>query len=330
MLATVESGQLKKAFEDIKTLLAKAENDRLLTFTASNNNIYVTASSGMLYQRAIPTRCSDFFTVTVVYKDLSDLLETTGSCSIELNSALVSISTQVAIVTLPAGFTEKSMYNQAPTYTEHKIDVRFREIVLNLSAVATLEQTLLKEATYIFDGEFITVKYPTVWVRVPCIFVTTLMSKSSAEMLARFSPSKCIVGDDTLEFVRNNGLFAVPRVTVPIQESFGSLTEGMNPIAFVQSSSLLSRLKKVKSVIGNGFVHLSIYKEGLGISVNRSSVSLDMAHGDIKNGYKITVQVPLEYLVMCASLAKESDITFALEGGKLWIHSSNADILISV
>jgi hypothetical protein len=283
----------------------------------------------MLYQRSIPTRCSDFFTVTVVYKDLSDLLGNTGPCELDITKAAVTITAPFAVVTLQAGFTEKSMYVPITDGKEYAIDVNFPNTVSTLTSISTLEKTLYKEASYIYDGKFVTVKYPTVWIRTPCRFVPTVMTKRHAETLAKFLPNKCVANDDVLEFSRGPGLFVIPRVKAVLETDFNIKLKDMKQVAIIPTLNLLSRLKRVRSSIGNGFLKMAIYKEGINLFTSREKVNLSMVHGDISEGYVATVDIPLEYLIMCASMVKEGDIVMSMEGFTLWIHS-NVDILMSV
>jgi hypothetical protein len=330
VFATVESKHLKKAFEDIKPLLAGTENDRVLTFTALDNCINITASCGMVYQRRVPARCGDFFAVTVVYEDISALFEETGTCELELNKAYARLETASASVMLKASFTEKAMYEQPDNMEVHGLSGDFSEIMLRMSAVAVLEKVFMREAVYVFDGKCVTVKYPTVWVRSACECAPLIVSKSHADTIARLSPHKCLLSKDTVEFVKEPGFLVLPRTVPSGVEDFESLTLGMRRIAEVQKSNLAAKLKRIQTSLGKGILKVSVHKQGLILSMSKASISLVMAHGNTESAYVATIEVPIEYLSMCASLVQENSLALALEGGKFWIHGSNTDILMSV
>jgi hypothetical protein len=330
MLATVDSRELKQAFHDIKPLLASAENDRVLTFTTVSNSLVIMASNGMMYEKIIPVRCPDYFTVTVRYEDLYELISGSGSCVIDLTEAAVSIDTGVASITLQAAFTSRTSYVPMKDGTVHKLGPDFKESIMVLSPVSALSKIFLKEASYVFDGEHITVKYPTVWVRAKCNCRPTAMSKRDADVLARFSPTSCSARGGVLEFSRGNALFATSEVSLTEQESFDNLVSDLELQSYVTSASLLATLRKIALSLGKGHVKLVIYKLGISLIVERPSARLSMSHGDTSTDYIDTVDVPLEYLIMCATMAHDSNLQIAVGGGKLWIHSNNADTLISV
>jgi hypothetical protein len=330
MLAVVENRELRQVFVDVKPLLAKAENDRLLTFTLGDSSLRVTAQHGMLYQRTIPTKSVDCITVTVQYEDLTGVIDEAGECSLDITSNVVYLRTASASVQLQATYAVKDAYAPASSGELFKINGNFQETVSSLTALHPLIKLLSKDPPYIFDGSYSVIKYPTVWVRETCDFMPAVLARSDAEILARFSPTGCVVDKDTLAFVKRNGVFVAPRAQAPMLEDFDCLLTGLQVRAKIAAAGLFANVKKAAASLSKGNVQLGIYETGLLICVSKPSMRVLIQHGDVQGGYIDTITIPLEYLIICAALVKDSDLEIALEGGKLWIHNHRIDILLSV
>lgn len=329
MLVRVDSREIKALFDDIKPIFRNSEESRVMAFTVDNNILYVTVDNGMIYQKEMYTKGDGFITSTVIYEDLSELVDSKGSCDITITTQGVEIESDTFSANLMEAQSIVTRYKSIEEPFKQLPTGEFVDAVKKLSSTGIVAKTYGKESSLVFDGFYATIFYSTVYVRARARTFQSTMSIRDAGCVARLAPSKYKESDTVIEFHANNMLAVIPKGDVPRLNSFDSIKQELQPCGTMLTSGVSNKLQKMLRSVGPGNAVFSVTDGGLEVQVMRNTMSAKQHIGDPK-GKRFTFNAPIEFMLMACGLANNLPLELRSGGGRLCMSNQGIDILMSV
>lgn len=331
MILTINARQLKKAFEEISPLVKKSEMSKSVAFNYIDDYLIVTADAGISYQRRLDVSSAvDAVNtgITVYFSDISSLLPSKGTVDIEITKFSINISAEDLETSL---IVSDSIITPFKTTNTKGVNLSMNIIntaVNKLNSIGAIKKSLMTERPLLFSGDYVYVKYTTIWIRCKSMVLNCMLSSEDAKRMIDFEPTEVVIGD-ALEFKKENAVLRIPNSVSVNEHNFEDKENSLEKITTIETEGLASTVQKLIASMDAKPCKVFLYESGIEISVNtqRSSISKRVnVYGKVISSF----ETRLDYLLMCLNLLGDLGAEVKRKDNVLCLKNSLVTILISV
>ena len=333
---TVPAGSLKEALRDLKSLFRRSLATHTVEFELKGKKLLIRAGSGLYYLNEIETdRTNDTdISVRVLFKDITDILPGRGRVSLTFTPVFVGIEGGIVSATLGLSYSSVDNINMDDggfVGIESKNILKGIRKILGLS---TINKEIGQGNTIIFEGEFMQVRYSSIWIQHPSDYLETVMDFNTAEVLQKFA-----LGTDGL-YLSDTGRYLVFRT----KNKFLAMTKSKaaekvdlkyelnlaNYIKTVNCENLTNRLNALHKVMGEVDVELKIYSNYIEIATASTENTVSIKLGSKSDSSTLLDRFTQPMAFMCNILSLVGD-EFELyrRGGTVCLKSQNVIVIFS-
>ena len=296
MQVTVEAKDLRRMFTDLRPVLKQALDGGLLGINIEDGFLIFTAKAGIIYERRFPCSVTGPAYSTVLYKDISDFLPSSGPATIDIEEKAVSIRTEKFSTTFTAAYGEVRPYVRRCKDPKQVLVGTYLKLAQNFGELSPVARSLKTESSIILKPPFAICKYPTIWLEVPYGGFVTSISQQELRTIANFNPKHYALGEDAVEFQNGPAILAVPRspigevktcADILVDPSKAMPLPDFNPL---EECASLARTAK-------GPCKLTCCSDGWRVFYKNQEVEMSFSVGQCSNPY-YTLDTHVEYLTM--------------------------------
>lgn len=329
MLVRVDTQLLKKAFTFIQKLLKGKDTTPLISFTTDRNGLTITAANGPIYQMTIPCKTEGFFTVTVLFKNITELM-TKGECEVLLTDRFVQLTINGNIrVTLSEAYSSVTSYKHLSTPKVSVNPIQIGSTVSALRKTSLLGKIYQTEAPILFLGETAMIKYNTFWIETKSSYLSTVMSLNVADLLKEFRPNDLAESDSVLEFSRDFETLAIPKVKGSETKSVYTLMKDTKEIGRINLTSVQTCLSALKKAYDDTPVTFIISPQG-SISIDIQTDTSQLTIGEAASLDCVSFKCSIDIMLIVCSIFGEEVVTFYQGGNKICLVGKTTSIVMSV
>lgn len=325
----VKSSALKKAIKEMSYLYKYSEQYRAFNMTIHGSSLYISANTGLRYETdlRLAEPATEDYDVNLLYQDISELLGERGDVTLDMTPVSCTVLTGVFEVT----FTESNdsvtpLRRPRAEYTE-EISDHFADICKTLTNTLTFRKAYKLTPLLTFNGSKSCVKFPTVWIETDGGYLHKTITMETAEVIQNFHPTEFVENEDTVVFYNDTATLIVP-ASAPESNTFDQLVRGMNLMCELDVTNIVSAMRKITRILGNGQVNLFFSPKGLRMQIMRAGIHSMLTFGEMTQ-INLSVQLPLEFVFAVFSLLG-STVKIFYGGGKLCLQNFDTRILMSV
>lgn len=167
MLIHVNSSDLKSVFKDIKPIFKGSTDAAIMGFNIENHILYITCSSGIVYEQQIASEHPGPYSLTVLYQDLSEILPGRGVVELDLSPLFVGVKCDSMSSTLQQANGIVSRYNRRGGTFSKLSTNDVKQWARLFSETAPVTKSLQREAPVIFKPPYAIMKFQSFWLQLP-------------------------------------------------------------------------------------------------------------------------------------------------------------------
>ena len=305
MQVVLNAKEFKSMFSTLRPILRNAADGGLLGFSVSQHVLSVTCRNGVIFEQKFACEQDGPMFVTVLYRDISDLLPGTGEVYVDLSEKLVHIKADGFTTTLLSAYGQVSPYRkrvQNYKQCDAKDYLRLARAFQELNAVA---KTLKRDAPVLLVPPRAICKYPTVWLEVAYRGISTSMGMKDLRTIANFEPKLYGVAEDAIEFLNGSALLAYPLNKVGECKTCKDIL--VNP-SEPKTLHVLESVENIQAMtrVVRGPCKVSFYTDGYIVSYKNNEVEMSVSAGPCTGRCLYTLDTYTEYLMMIFHLIGES------------------------
>ena len=271
MQVVLNAKEFKSMFSTLRPILRNAADGGLLGFSVSQHVLSVTCRNGVIFEQKFACEQDGPMFVTVLYRDISDLLPGTGEVYVDLSEKLVHIKADGFTTTLLSAYGQVSPYRkrvQNYKQCDAKDYLRLARAFQELNAVA---KTL----------------------------------KRDLRTIANFEPKLYGVAEDAIEFLNGSALLAYPLNKVGECKTCKDIL--VNP-SEPKTLHVLESVENIQAMtrVVRGPCKVSFYTDGYIVSYKNNEVEMSVSAGPCTGSCLYTLDTYTEYLMMIFHLIGES------------------------
>lgn len=305
MQVVVDAGKLKRMFRELKPILRKSDDGGILGMFVDNNIFTVTCKSGIIYERQFATDAHGSVAVTVLYRDLSDLLPTSGVAMITLSDKAVMVTTPEFSTTLQAAYGEVTPYKRRCTKFKNISATKLVDAAQMFASLSPVAKTLKMETPILLTSQVAIIKYPSVWLELPFTDFATSIGVRELRTVASFGPRSVGIADDAIEFLSDSALLAIPITPVgSVSTCRDILRNPQSPVGFFLGDFAVQVTSFARSV--SGACKLTICKSGAILNYKSNTVEMHYCLGNVDEPI-YTLDTFTEYLQMIFRYLSEQE-----------------------
>ena len=327
MQITVKTTELRPVFETLSTIFKMSEEYRAVHFEYVRGHLRIAVTTSCHYEASIPATSDSTDTVeaSVIFKDILDIL--VGDTTVfEITELFVTVSTSIMSVTF-----EKS--NEIIQYHNIQLDDPIPLVTEEVhNCLSTLLNTSFLRKAY-KNTPLITlhedrgiVKFPTVWIMYLSTMFTGNYTQEDITIISRFKPTGYSETDTKLILYNGYATLSVAR-TLPSENNFAQIAQSCKLVSSFTAEDVLSRLRAVYKIAGDGTVVISFSADGFKMKLHRVGMSSEIYIGESSN-YKATIHLPLEFFVGVLGIIK-GIVKIGYGGDKICLVADRIHILMS-
>lgn len=300
MQVIVDAAQLKRMFRELKPVLRNASDGGLLGMSLRGNVLTVTCKNGLIYQRRFATDSSGTAVVTVLYRDLSELLPSDGIAVVLLSDKAVMISTPEFTTTLQAAYGEVTPYRQRCESFKQIQAAKLNNLASMFASLAPVSRTMKSESSVLLTSEVAICKYPSIWLEVPFTDFATSIGVRELRTIANFGPRSVGISGDAIEFKNDAALLAVPITQVGVVKTCTQILRSPEPEVKIANIDIAERAASFARSV-SGACKLTFCADGYILSYRSNNVEMSCNIGDVSAPI-YTLDTYTEYLQMIFKL----------------------------
>lgn len=311
MQVVVDAAKLKRMFRELKPILHRSDDGGLLGIFVDNNVLTITCKNGIIYERQFATDAQGSVAVTVIYRDLSELLPSSGLALLTLSDRAVMISTSEFSTTLQAAYGEVTPYKRRCSSFKNISSAKLVTLAQMFTVLSPVSRTLKTESSVLLTSEVAICKYPSVWLEIPFTDFSTSIGVRELRVIASFSPRSVGVADDAIEFLNDSALLAIPITPVGIVTTCNSIMRNPKPAIRFHSEDVSAQVASFSRSV-SGSCKLTFCVGGTILSYKSQTVEMCYNLGDTSEPI-YTLDTYTEYLQMIFRfiIGKDVELTVA-------------------
>lgn len=329
MLIHVNSSDLKSVFKDIKPIFKGSTDAAIMGFNIENHILYITCSSGIVYEQQIASEHPGPYSLTVLYQDLSEILPGRGVVELDLSPLFVSVKCDSMSSTLQQANGIVSRYNRRGGTFSKLSTNDVKQWARLFSETAPVTKSLQREAPVIFKPPYAIMKFPSFWLQLPNTVLDTVMALSELKAVAEFGPTEYSVTADAIEFKRGSAILAVPRNAADSCKFIDDMLKDHGEPGVLAGGSYLPKIQQFLRSVGPGPCRCHFYESGIDIEVSRPKVQSNMKMGKCDTPIA-TLPTFIEYVQMFFKLCGESPISISSGRDSMCLGTSSLRMLLSI
>lgn len=329
MLVIVDAKSIRDLFRDIKPIYRSTHEGALMGWDLSNHQLTITCRNGATYQRRITVEQSGPYAITVLYRDLSELLPGSGTVQLDLQPLYIGIQAPSMQTTLTQA------YGILSKYTPRGIDFRpcqsgyIQWLQAKLADMGPVAKTLKAEASLICYPPHAILKYSTMWLQADFGLFNSSMSLSDLKAVANFKPTEFAVTNEVIEFQRRDAILALPRTNVDSCKGVADVLKNPSEPRRLWGADLVAEMQKFQRAVGTGPCTLRFYTDGYQVEVDTPAFRCSKAFGNCTQ-HIYSLSTYTEYLTMLFRLFDMSDTYLTVGSNAISISQDGLTLLQSV
>ena len=329
MLIRVNASELKAVFKDIKPVFKNSADAALMGFTVENHILYITCSSGVVYEQQLASEHPGPYSLTVLYQDLSEILPGRGVVELDLSPLFVGIKSESMSSTLQQANGIVSRYNRRNGTFSKIAPGEVKQWARLFSETAPVTKSLQREAPIIFKPPYAIMKFPAFWLQLPNNALDTVMALNELKAVAEFAPTEYSVTADAIEFRRGSAILAVPRNSMDSCKFIDDMLGDHSGQQVLEGGSYLAKVQQFLRSVGPGSCRCHFYHSGIDLEVNRPKVQSSLKLGTCDTPIT-TIATFLEYVQMFFKLCGETSITITTGKSSACLRTPFLSMLLSI
>lgn len=302
---TLPTVEIKGIFTELSALLKKTQLSKAVTLRYKNGSMEVIGAANIVY-RALPVVLSqentDAFEVSFIFKDISSLLPDEGVLRVELTHNHVKFFSDNTHYTFAV---EDALVPSIPDVDDRVVGEiietkNLRESIRLIAKILPLASIYKKSATYLFSGDFVQVRLPSVWVETPNTGLQlTLSTELTSLLYAFFDRAK------TVEVMQNESWSLIKKdmsyLYVPVSPvgdvlKVEEVLPALMPVTEVNIKGLNDKIKILTRTMGKAEAEVFVGEEGIRVSVETDSSSIEYSSSNNLGNLLDKFKIRLEFL----------------------------------
>lgn len=328
MLITVNSSDIRAAFQDMKPLFKAADTCNALGFTVHDYVLYITCNAGVVYERQVAVDQAGPYTITVLYQDLSEIIPARGVLSIDLEPLFVEISSEFMSATLQQANGIVSRYKQRSSSFEPINPAMVQTMADLFSNSTTVSKALKREAPITLKPPYARMEFATFWLECQNPLLDMTISLTHLKALAAFKPTEFSTSEDAVEFRNGPAILAIPRNAPVPSLCVQDLLKDPITCGVMQSNTYLTRIQQFWRSVGAGECRCHLYTDGMDIVVSRPRVQSHLKIGACTE-LITSFSTFIEYVQMLFTIIGTSPVEVIRGNNYLCLRTPTASMLLS-
>lgn len=329
MQVVLDAKPVKAMFANIKPILRNSMDGGIIGFSLDKNVLTVTCKNGIIFEQRFPCDAIGPLMVTVLYRDISELLPNQGTVTLDLSEKYVHLMSESFTTTFLAAYGEVRPYTRRiAEYKPCKASM-YKTLASAFSELGAVAKSLKRESSVLLMPGRAICKYPTIWLEVAHNGLTTSMSVKDLRTIANFNPKSYGYTNEAVEFVNGNSLIVFP--VVPVGECKTCKDVIVNP-RDPKQLAILDTLETLQSFTRavQGPCKLTFYSDGYSVQYKSQEVEMTIRMGNCSGECYYTLDTYTEYLGMLFRLTSgrathlyvgENAVMFEVPGELRLLHS---------
>ncbi|MCM1218882.1 MAG: hypothetical protein NC548_30740 [Lachnospiraceae bacterium] len=330
---TVGIWKFRQALSAIVPLFPSGTHVVPVLFRLSNEDLLLVCTSGCVYSDTLTVSNPDNenWEVTVMYKNLLDVLPTDGQLNIMYTSFGIELVGGSCTVQLPKGYSIITPPKFPDSgYTRIPESSLFRNGLRTLVGMGLGSLYLQDKPVHLY-GQVALLKYPNVQVqvRVPGLDMYMMLAPEHVKMLSGFNPSEWYTnGVDTLILKRDGAYLEMPMEPLHEENHFVELLNGMSVPVTLDLEHYLDKLRSMSKANPRGRCKLVIREKGLTTSVSQDNITIETTIGDIGSKVINAVYIPMPLWLTMVKAAGSNMAQILYQGDVICLRT-NAIIIVA-
>lgn len=329
---TVNVSDFRSVLNTLHVLVPKGETSMPIGVYVKSEKLTIVCVQGCVYQSEITVDNASEYSITVMYRDISPILPTTGTIELEFTVTGILVSGEGFDASFPAAYSvvEKFdfsdiKYTEILSYVYHGglktiLNVGLEKLYGTVSQIAIFDSIALQ-------------KLPNIWVqtRATGLQVNAVVDTDHASLLLKFDPTH--VSDQyegVLTFKEKQSVLQIPCKAPQDRSTILGLLDGMEKATRVGIGSYLERLKSVVKFGSKEHCKIAIHDGGIKSTLTHENSSVSITSGNVTTPIIAVVELPIQLWLSILKALGNDHIEILYGGGKLCLRTPFTIIVVRV
>jgi hypothetical protein len=302
---SVPAKLVKQAFMDLQPLMKKTAYSKVIGIEYSLGVMRVRASTSVIFDAEIPVvgdMPAEIYKVSCMYEDLSEMLPIKGDIKIMITPVFVQFQAQTVEANLTVCDDE---IQESPDLVGNPLQIVLSDLksglkkLLSLTAISAVFKT---GNVIVFAGDYMQIRYPTVWVQTPSSGLHTILDINSCSVLDRFIGSarevNVYTSEDYIAIKKESSTLYITRQSNGDAEAMEEFLEDATLIDTVSILGLDKDCQSLLKTVGKVEGKVAVFDRGIIVEATTPSLMASIKNGNPQDSENLleTFTVRLEFL----------------------------------
>lgn len=327
---TVKCSDFLRLIRPLKPLFPKGTSDMPIGMYVRDSHLRVTCVQGCVYQAEIPIDDAlAIASATVIYKDISDLVPTSGELTVEFANVCVEVTGSNLELVLPIGYSvvEEQDFTKL---VFSSIDTSMSRDGLNRIIGMGLEKLYGVISPISIKENVSLQRFQNIWVQTRTIGLgfESLLDTEHIKLILNFGPTQfCRDSKKSLVFKNSIGYLQVPCSSDNDKSVITELMQDLgDPITLV-ITNYLDKVRQISKLNVKAQCKVVIYEKGLKTVISQNNITIGVATGDTQTKVLSTCSLPISLWVTMLKGLDAETIQVLVGGGKICLRTQYIIIL---